>query len=120
VLVASPRRDTVAEARYFAERLAEADIPVAALVVNRVHPHFTDQLPEAMRERARTLDGHDIGGLYANLADFALIAAREEAHLVGLAEQVAPAPVARVPLLRSDVHDLDGLTEIAGHLFPDA
>ena len=118
VLVASPRRDTVEEARFFAERLARADIPVAALVVNRVHPRFTDQLPEAARARADTLAGTDLGGLYRNLADFALIAAREEEHLSGLAEQVAPAPIARVPLLGSDVHDLDGLTEIATHLFP--
>ncbi len=118
VLVASPRRDTVEEARFFAAKLAESDIPVAGLVVNRVHPAFSDQLPEALRERARTLDGTDLGGLYANLADFALIRAREDEHLEGLAEQVAPAPVARVPFLRSDVHDLDGLAEIGSHLFP--
>lgn len=117
VLVASPRRDTVDEARFFAEKLAESSIPVAGLVVNKVHPRFSDQLPEALRERARTLDGTDLGGLYANLADFALIRSREDDHLVGLAEQVAPAPVARVPYLRSDVHDLDGLAEIGAHLF---
>ncbi len=120
VLVASPQRDTVDEARYFADRLAEADIPVAGLVVNRVHPRYSDQLPESLRERARTLEGTDLGGLYDNLADFALIAKRDAENLEGLAEQVAPAPVSRVPFLRSDVHDLDGLTEIAGHLFaPD-
>jgi anion-transporting ArsA/GET3 family ATPase len=117
VLVASPRRDTVAEARFFADRLAESSIPVAGLVVNRIHPAFTDALAESLRERSRTLDGTDLGGLYANAADFALIRSREDAHLEGLAEQVEPAPIARVPFLRSDVHDLDGLTEIAGHLF---
>jgi anion-transporting ArsA/GET3 family ATPase len=117
VLVASPKRDTVEEAHFFAEKLAEADIPVQALIVNRMHPVFTDQLAEALRERSRTLAGTDIGGLYRNLADFALVAGREEAHLVGLAEQVAPAPVVRVPILRSDVHDLTGLGEIADCLF---
>jgi anion-transporting ArsA/GET3 family ATPase len=40
VLVAAPRRDSVAEARFFADRLAEAHQPVAALVVNRLHPDF--------------------------------------------------------------------------------
>jgi hypothetical protein len=34
-----------------------------------------------------------------------------------LAGRVAPAPVVRVPFLTTDVHDLDGLDEIAGHLF---
>ncbi|MCU1452245.1 MAG: putative anion transporting ATPase [Acidimicrobiales bacterium] len=117
VLVAAPNRDTVAEAHFFAEKLGEAGIPVRALIVNRMHPRFTDQLPEALRERSLTLAGSDLGGLYRNLADFALVAAREEQHLEGLAEQVAPAPVVRVPFLSSDVHDLDGLAEIASHLF---
>lgn len=118
ILVAAPRRDVVHEASYFAEKLREADIPVRALIVNRMHPHFSDASPGAVRERARTLAGTDLGGLYSNLADFLTVAANEEAHLAGLAERVSPAPVLRVPFLRSDVHDLGGLAEIARHLFP--
>ncbi|MEO6987117.1 MAG: ArsA-related P-loop ATPase [Aquihabitans sp.] len=120
VLVASPKRDTVEEARYFTDKLAEADIPVAALVVNRMHPHFTEALPEALRARADTLGDSDLGGLYRNLADFALVASREEEHLSGLAEQVEPAPVVRVPFLRTDVHDLTGLALVGDHLFARA
>jgi anion-transporting ArsA/GET3 family ATPase len=117
VLVASPRRDTVEEADFFAARLAEANIEVRALIVNRMHPRFGDGLAEATRERASTLQGSDLGDLYANLADFRLVASREEEHLAGLAERVAPAPVVRVPFLRTDVHDLDGLSEVGQHLF---
>jgi len=117
VLVASPRRDTVDEARFFAEKLSEAHIPVSALVVNRMHPRFTDAPPESLQERARTLEGTDLGGLYANLADFSLVSRREEEHVGGLAEMVAPAPMVRVPFLPSDVHDLDGLDLVADHLF---
>ena len=40
VLVASPRTDTVEEASFFAEKLAENDVAIAALVVNRMHPTF--------------------------------------------------------------------------------
>jgi hypothetical protein len=29
---------------------------------------------------------------------------------------VSPAPVVRVPFLATDVHDVDGLTELAAHL----
>ncbi len=118
VLVASPRRDTVDEARFFADKLAENGISVQALIVNRMHPQFGAHRPEALRARAETLAGTDLGGLYANLADFALVGAREEQHLEGLAEQVAPAPVVLVPFLRSDVHDIGGLDEIAAYLFP--
>ncbi len=117
VLVASPRGDTVEEASYFADRLAEGGISVAALVVNRMHPRFGTGLAEATRERARTLAGTDLGELFANLADFELVAAREEDHLAGLAARVEPAPVVRVPFLETDVHDLGGLDAIGAHLF---
>jgi anion-transporting ArsA/GET3 family ATPase len=117
VLVASPRRDTIEEAQYFAAKLAEADIAVRALVVNRMHPSFGRGLPEATRERGGTLADTDLGVLYRNLAEFQLVASREDEHLAGLAEAVAPAPVVRVPFLSTDVHDLDGLGAIAEHLF---
>ena len=117
VLVASPRRDTVEEADFFATRLAESQIAVRALVVNRMHPLFGDGRPETTRERANTLAGTELGDLYANLADFQLVASREEEHLAGLAERVAPAPVIKVPFLDSDVHDLDGLALVGAYLF---
>jgi anion-transporting ArsA/GET3 family ATPase len=117
VLVASPRRDTVEEAHYFADRLGEAGIAVRGLIVNRVHPRFGEGLPEALAERAATLAGSDLGALYANLADFELVSSREHAHLAGLADAVAPAPLAWVPFLRSDVHDVAGMTAVAGHVF---
>ena len=109
VLVASPRRDAVEEALYFAEKLLESDIGVDALVVNRLHPRFGDG--EVDRDR---------GPLYANLAAFRDIAEREEAHFAALAEKVTPAPVARVPFLADDVHDLEGLSTIGTHLFDTA
>ena len=118
VLVAAPRRDVVEEATFFAAKLTEAAIPVRALVVNRMHPRFGAAAPGATRERARHFEGTDLGGLYANLADFQTVAQNEEAHLAGLAEKVAPAPVLRVPFLATDVHDLEGLALIASHLFP--
>jgi anion-transporting ArsA/GET3 family ATPase len=113
VLVASPRRDTIEEAQFFAAKLAEADIAVRALIVNRMHPSFGKGSAEATVERAATLATTEVGGLYRNLADFQLIAAREEHHLAGLASAVAPAPVVRVPMLSTDVHDIAGLTDLA-------
>jgi anion-transporting ArsA/GET3 family ATPase len=121
VLVASPRRDTVEEAHFFAERLREGGIEVQALVVNRVHPTFgrtvTEQAAAATAARAETVAGTGLGGLYRNLADFEAVASREQAHLGGLADAVAAAPVVWVPFLRSDVHDLAGMDEIAAHVF---
>ena len=42
VLVTSARPDAVTEAGFFAEKLAERDVAVAALVVNRIAPSFGD------------------------------------------------------------------------------
>jgi hypothetical protein len=39
-----------------------------------------------------------------------------DASAAGLIDRVAPAPVVRVPFLRSDVHDLDGLRELQQYL----
>jgi len=117
VLVTAPRRDVVDEATYFAGKLHEAGIPVRALIVNRVHPHFTSTRPDILVGRATAHRGTAIGELYANLAEFTTVASTEDAHLRGLAERVAPAPVVKVPFLGTDVHDLTGLDRIAAHLF---
>ncbi len=116
VLVASPRRDAVDEAAYFAGRLEESGINVDALVVNRVHPQFEVERSGA-RERARTLAGTPLEPLYANLADFAEIAEREETYYGDLTARLDRAAVAKVPFLADDVHDLDGLVTVADELF---
>ena len=108
VLVTSPRRDAVEEAEFFADQLASSGIDVDGLVVNRLHPAFGDEpVPEGL------------GDLSRNLADFRSIAEREEHHFGALAARIAPAPVARVPFLADDVHDLAGLGVVGGHLFTD-
>src|SRR5450759_3802727 len=42
ILVAAPQPDSVDEAVYFAGKLAESDMSVTALIVNRVQPRFID------------------------------------------------------------------------------
>jgi anion-transporting ArsA/GET3 family ATPase len=106
VLVTSPRRDAVEEASFFADKLGESGIDVDGLIVNRLHPAFgTAPAPEGL------------GDLSTNLADFRRIAEREEHHFEALAGRIAPSPVARVPFLADDVHDLDGLATVGSFLF---
>ena len=116
VLVASPRPDSVDEAIHFAGKLHESDMAVTALVVNRVQPRFLGS------DRLASLDGlgaddPTLAGLVENLRGYSAAAERDERSYADLIERVAPAPVARVPLLNSDVHDLEGLGAVADALF---
>ncbi len=109
VLVASPKRDTIEEARYFAARLTQARLGVSALVVNRSTPTFGT--PSASAKRSKT------AGLWANYDELVAIAAAEHAQLEPLVADVMPAPVCWVPMLSGDVHDISSLHEIRGLLF---
>jgi len=115
VLVTSPRADTVEEAGWFADRLKESHLAVEALVVNRVHPAFptTGPFPPVPV-------GSALAALVDNLHDYQAVNAREESAYAELVAQVAPSPVARVPLLDIDVHDVNGLGLVADHVFSAA
>jgi anion-transporting ArsA/GET3 family ATPase len=133
VLVAAPREDSIDEAKFFAQRLAESSIPVSALAVNRLFPSFGPDQPSAGPDQPPAGDvpaaarGHGrpsraeedpraYGELIGNLQDFLAVARREERYVEELAEEVAPAPVVRIPFLSEDVHDLVGLHIVARHL----
>ena len=113
VLVTSPRPDSVEEAEWFADRLDKSGLRTDALVVNRVHPSWPvpGELPDAP-------EGSALAGLIGISRDHQRVAEREEAAFGALASRLAPSPVIRVPLLETDVHDVDGLGSVADHLFP--
>ncbi|HEY7916347.1 MAG TPA: ArsA-related P-loop ATPase [Acidimicrobiales bacterium] len=117
VLVASPRPDSVDEAVHFAGKLAESGLSVSALVVNRVQPRFADDSQLAdLASLASRVDGgadRDLAELVENLRGYTAASDREERAYTDLVSKVAPAPVTRVPLLNTDVHDLDHLATIA-------
>jgi anion-transporting ArsA/GET3 family ATPase len=123
VLVTSPRRDAVEEAEFFAARLAESNIPVEGLIVNRVHPRFGSEVPAGLSARADELasspNGARLAALYANLSDFRHIADRERTHVDTVVRRAnAPSTVA-IPFLADDVHDFTGLKAVSTHLFTD-
>ena len=113
VLVTSPRIDAVEETAFFAGKLEETGVAPAGLVVNRVHPRFG----QGMDELPRVPVDSDLASIAANFRQLDQVAHREQVTYAALAEQVAPSPVGRVPLLGADVHDLDGLSAVADHLF---
>ncbi|MGO8876456.1 MAG: ArsA family ATPase [Acidimicrobiales bacterium] len=123
VLVAAPRRDSVAEAKFFADRLAKAHQPVAALVVNRLHPDFRageaglDVSSASAGEPAAAALSADtaaeaLAGMRKNLTDLQGLADQERGYVATLESRIEGA-VVKVPYLSKDVHDLDGLALVA-------
>jgi len=117
VLVASAQPETVTEARQACEHLAQDGRPVQALILNRLHPRFGVE-PEQLASRTTNVTPDRLGPLLANLTELEMVADREEHTTAELVQMVSPAPVARVPLFREDVHDLAGITSVADCLFP--
>jgi anion-transporting ArsA/GET3 family ATPase len=113
VVVASPRHDTIAEATWFADQLRRQEVGVAAVIVNRVHPDFAGDVDID----AQSTDDPVTAALVANLRELDAIREAELAALAPLVEATEPSPVALLPLLQRDIHDIAALDDIATHLF---
>jgi anion-transporting ArsA/GET3 family ATPase len=120
VIVASPRHDTIDEAVWFGGQLVGQGVAVSAAIVNRTHPEFGQGSALDARDAADAAserDRPDLAALWSNVAELRTIRERELAVVAPLLEIVGSERLATMPLLDSDVHDLDSLRLIAGHLF---
>ncbi len=117
LLVAAPEPDAVREAAYFAGRLREEDMPLAGLVLNRVHRPAVSDLgaPEsrAAADRLAATGGHEgtVGVLRAHAA-LAEQAVREQRVAARFTEAFPQVPTVSVTAQPADVHDVDGLRTI--------
>ena len=133
VLVTSPRRDAVDEAEFFATRLRESNLDVAALVVNRVHPNFGEAARIAvLQEQAVRLAEPDdsetgaemseaatrLAARYENLASYASLSERERAALADIGRRIGAGAVVYVPSLAHDVVDFAALDSVGQYLAP--
>ena len=142
LVVATPEPDALREASYFVERLSQDRMPLAGLILNRVHPSPTARL-SAARSLAAAEALQAAGGMGGNgngspppipndaaaeaaegprhpLAVTALRLHAERMQLAAAERRLAQrftaahpgVPVARVPAQPEDVHDLAGLRKI--------
>ncbi len=116
LLVAAPEPDAVREAAYFAGRLRSEQMPLAGLVLNRVHRPAADLSAEASlaaAERLAAAGGHEgtVEVLRAHAA-LAQQAVREEQVAARFTEAFPAVPAVSVAAQPADVHDVDGLRTI--------
>jgi anion-transporting ArsA/GET3 family ATPase len=127
LVIATPEPDALREASYFVERLDEERMPLAGLILNRVHSAGISRLSAARSlAAAETLEAMPNGGVAtASSASYSVTAAALRLHAermnLGMRERrvagsfmsTHPAvPVIEVPALPEDVHDLAGLRRV--------
>ena len=123
VLVTSPQSPSLMEARYFLERLVAENMPLGEVVFNRVCVPPTDLSSESVaalgRQAEEALPEHAkvIKALVANLRLSMVLAEADKRSIRRfLSEAGDSVGDVRIPHLKSDVHDLSGLWEIARYL----
>src|SRR6478609_852541 len=117
LVVAAPEPDALREAADVVERLAEDDMPLMGLIVNRASPEPRGAVSadEAMAAatRLRQRDPESLtAGLLRLHADQSRIVEREERLRARFAAAHPQVPTAVVPALPGDVHDLAGLRRV--------
>jgi anion-transporting ArsA/GET3 family ATPase len=126
LVIAAPEHDALREASYFVERLDRDGMPLAGLVLNRIHSSPAARLSAARSLAAvETLQGlpeSDSSTLAITALRLHAERMRQSAAERRMAERFTAAhplvPVARIPAQPEDVHDLDGL-RLIGTAFGD-
>ena len=120
VVIAAPEPDALREAAYFVERLKTDTMPLAGLVLNRVQ--YIDA-PELSADRARVAsqelsrEGRDLTAALLGIHANRQAQAERQQHLAERFTAAHPAvPIAMMPAMAEDIHDLAGLRAIGDRL----
>ncbi|HEY3736997.1 MAG TPA: ArsA-related P-loop ATPase [Jatrophihabitans sp.] len=128
IVVSAPEPDALREASYFVERLSDDKMPLAGLVLNRVHRTTAPAADEPLAAgRAEAVAEYLANQPPSPATQLAATALRVHAEIARAAEQDArmsrrfraahpEVAVTEVPALPVDVHDLDGLRKIGALL----
>ncbi len=123
LVVAAPQPDALREASYFVDRLSTDEMPLAGLILNRVHPSSVPNLSagraEGAAENLASARGRNDALAAALLqihAERIAIDAQEQRLARRFARAHPDVPVRAVPAAAQDVHDLDDLRTIGAQL----
>jgi anion-transporting ArsA/GET3 family ATPase len=123
VVVAAPEPDALREASYFVERLVEEEMPLAGVVVNRVHRTAVPQLSAGKAlAAAEALEGEVdpaaalAAGVLRTHAQRVQAEKSEQHKLAGFGLAHPKVRTTSAPAFAEDVHDLAGLRQLAAAL----
>ncbi len=121
VIVTSPQPPPLREAKFFLDRIEQEGLHAAGVVVNRIDPLFVG-LPaeDAIEAQRGELVELEHGAAILELLEVASatrrLAERERRDVNAALFGAKPRALVEVPLLRSDVHDLETLSRISSAL----
>ena len=109
------------EAGFFVERLASDRMPLAGVLVNRVHVAAAKQMGAGRADDAAAqleeLGGHDVAAALLRVhAEVAETATRHRGVVTRFRTSHPGVPVGTVPARSVDIHDLEGLREVGASL----
>ncbi len=131
VVVTTLEGPPLGEAGFFIDRLTDESLPLAGVVANKVVPLELGRVDVGTIDRVDATKVAQTVGLDADQArevlmdlrnaaeTFGTLARRDERSLDELHRR-SRAPIAPVPLLTHDVHDLEGLEELAGYVLGES
>ena len=127
VVVSSPEEQVLGDAEYLASKMAELGMPLKGVVLNRVHAELRcakrggldpDDPDAVIRLVTGAVGPAEATALVENFADYQRLARGEHLRIeqfrAGLSKRV---PVATVPNVTRDIHDLATLAAMHAHLF---
>src|SRR5947209_6506772 len=117
VVVAAPERDALREAAYFVERLSTEQMPLATVVLNRVHrsgaPGLSVKRSLAAAESLEESGESSLTAAVLRIHAERLATASRDGRMAERFSAAHPTvPLVEVGAQAGDVHDLDGLREI--------
>ena len=121
VVVAAPDTAALREAGYFVDRLSDEQMPLAGVVINRVHRTLAPQLTAARSiAAAEALEERDgsptAAGVLRLHGDRVAIANAERRVIASFASSLPDVRVVEVEAMAADVHDLEGLRRVGAEL----
>ena len=120
VLVSACEEKSVREAQFFSEKLTELNLPLAGIILNRIHPLYQIK-PEEKDENQKELTSRVGAKLAAKMADcldqFGPIARRDDNYRKELKRNLTEKQfLATIPLFELDIHSLEGLHSLSLYL----
>jgi anion-transporting ArsA/GET3 family ATPase len=121
LVVATPEPDALREAAYFTQRLQKDRMPLAGLVLNRVHttdaPNLTIERSQIGAQDLEDLPEHALTARILRVHAERMHRIRRETHLTHhFAAGFPHVPIARAAAQATDIHDLSGLRTLGTSL----